>query len=624
MPDSNKIKFNKVIGFSSSLDTEPYEVSDSLWTRAEGIGFRKGVTTVLEGYTDELSPTSKPTYLANKIVDGLATWFYTANSPSNTTGELWSTTGATHTKVLPLSENSGTMSDLFTRIGEHENVEFSADEVNWYNVELSVFIQHRDADTLHELVDYLVTDGDYGVIPMDATVLPLFSLDDRPQIGFLNGLIYLNTTKANGLYVYTGSEWSISQKYINWTAMRSGSDVVNLTGMDTAFSVIRPYKNFLIGMNIVEGQGASTQPDYVGYTGENSEQTSLIRWSDVQPDPSSDPEWDIRTPATLAGQVYAAETSDDIVDGLQLSDSFIVYKNRSIYSLDFVGGTYVMNLSFLHDNYGLIAKDCVVNVENYHFCVGQDKIYINTGVEVQQIGDGFVDNLFYKTLRSGMEQRTFVSVDSKNSEVMIHFVSVDNTDADPSPDKAIIWNSATKAWSIKNIPNVTFSSYGVYSPQQPNNWDTATNVNITWDNLNKIWNSNTFDADALYVMSISYQDSKFMIQDPNGYRVQTVEGYDFVLEKTGIDLDEDRAVKYIDRIVPHVSGSGVINVSVGGSYRFNDAISWKSSAPFNLSSGYSVDRRVSGRLLSISFSGVAVNNMTLYGFTFEGYQAGLR
>lgn len=651
MPDSNKIKFNKVIGFSSSLDTEPYQVADSMWTRAEGIGFRKGLTTVLEGYTDIEAPTSKPTYLVSKVVNDQPVWFYTANSVNGATGELWSTTGASHTRIFPTSSSySGTTpvdpTNLYSRVGEHGNVEFSVDENVWYNVTLNTFVSNRDNGTLDALASYIVpastttvTSNTTSTVSASVDSLPLFSLDNRPQISFLNGLIYLNDTHTGGLYVYTGSEWKKSEKYDTWNEMQDGvGNQLPLTNVQTKFKSIRPYKNFLIGMNIDEGTGTpvvadsdgnpteTTDTEYVGYRGEGSVQPSLIRWSDVQPDPNSEPSWDVRTPITLAGQLYAAETPDAIVDGLQLRDSFIIYKEESIYSLDFVGGTYVMTLSFLHDNYGLLAKDCAVNVEGYHFCVGKNKIYLNTGSEVQQIGDGFVDNLLFDTLRAGFEKRTFVTVDHRNTEVLIHYVSTDNTDAEPSTDKAIIWNYLTKAWSTKNTPSVTFAAYGVYDPQLDNNWDTDESSGglSSWDNFNKIWNSNKFDASALYVLSISYAGRKMMVQDINGYRVPTIEGYDFALEKLEIDLDEDRVIKYVDRIVPHINGSGTISVRLGSSPQINSPVTWKPYQEYNLSESYSVDQRVSGRYLATSFYGVGVNNMRFYGFTFEGYEAGLR
>ena len=54
-----------------------------------------------------------------------------------------------------------------------------------------------------------------------------------------------------------------------------------------------------------------------------------------------------------------AEGYDPIVDGLSLRDTFIIYKQASVWRMDYVGGTYVMRFSKVLGTSGAMNRNCV-------------------------------------------------------------------------------------------------------------------------------------------------------------------------------------------------------------------------------------------------------------------------
>ena len=108
-------------------------------------------------------------------------------------------------------------------------------------------------------------------------------------------------------------------------------------------NTIRPYKNFLVALNWTDGTNKYPQTVY---------------WSN-QADPNTVPsDWDFADPANEAGTAELASTQGIILDGEQLRDAFIVYKEDAIHLMQFVGGTFVMNFKDVSKTTGALAQRC--------------------------------------------------------------------------------------------------------------------------------------------------------------------------------------------------------------------------------------------------------------------------
>lgn len=88
---------------------------------------------------------------------------------------------------------------------------------------------------------------------------------------------------------------------------------------------LRAFKNYLVALHVKKG--ATIYP-------------FMVKWSSPA-DPGAVPAtWDASDATNDAGETDLAEGGDVIVDGLQLRDCFMIYKESSCWRMDFTGGPY--------------------------------------------------------------------------------------------------------------------------------------------------------------------------------------------------------------------------------------------------------------------------------------------
>ena len=84
----------------------------------------------------------------------------------------------------------------------------------------------------------------------------------------------------------------------------------------------------------------------------------MVKWSDAAVPGAIPASWDETSVTGDAGELDIAETSDVIVDGLPLGDAFIIYKERSAYSMTFIGQPSVFRFQRLPNCDGMLARGC--------------------------------------------------------------------------------------------------------------------------------------------------------------------------------------------------------------------------------------------------------------------------
>ena len=114
---------------------------------------------------------------------------------------------------------------------------------------------------------------------------------------------------------------------------------------------LRPHTNYLMALDYTD-ELANPFPQ-------------LIKWSDAAEPGTIPQEW-APAPSNQAGSVSCAATPGAVVDGLTLRQQFIVYKQSSTFSLDFIGGQFIFGLRLLFANIGALSRNCVVEFEGKH------------------------------------------------------------------------------------------------------------------------------------------------------------------------------------------------------------------------------------------------------------------
>ena len=372
---------------------------------------------------------------------------------------------------------------------------------------------------------------------------------------------------------------------------------------------MRAFRSFLVALNIKRGG--------VSYP-------RVVKWSTeagIQDVPSS---WNETTSTVDAGEFELADTKGDIQDGLQLRDTFMIYKEDATYSMSFVGTPFIFSFRQLSPTIGAIAKNCVAEFDGGHAIFGKGNFYINDGQRLKPILPQKLKEYVFTTLDGARVSECFVAADYGRTEILFCFTA----DGAPSnqPNKAIVWNYITNTFCIRDLPDVAHMGYG-----NVGNPTTAT----TWADTTTYWNT----IDGPWTMSYDLQDKVLLFADPSntklyrdrsGNREDTTNMSSYI-ERTGLSLDEQgkpdqTSVKHISSIWPKMSTSSTntVNVYLGTQMSTQGGVTWGDPVVFDPDTQSKVSVRGTGKLYAVKFESTTDMEWELDGYTIEVKSAGKR
>ena len=372
---------------------------------------------------------------------------------------------------------------------------------------------------------------------------------------------------------------------------------------------IRAFRSFLVALNIKRGG-----VDY----------PRLVKWSTeagLQDIPSS---WNETTSTVDAGEYELADTKGDILDGLQLRDTFMIYKEDATYSMSYVGTPFIFSFRQLSPTIGAISKNCVAEFDGGHAIFGKGNFYINDGQRLKPILPQKLKEYVFTTIDGGQIEKCFVAADYGRTEILFCYTSDGALTLEP--DEAVVWNYITNTFTIREIPDTAHMGYGnVGNPTTSTTWAAASDG---WDTITGPW-----------TMSYDLQDKVLLFADPgktklyrdrSGNKNDTSDMTSFI-ERTGITVGsngqpDQTTVKRISSIWPKMSinSTNEINVYLGTQMSTQDGVSWGSPVTFNPNTQSKVSVRGTGKLYGVRFESTTDMNWELDGYTIEVEDAGRR
>lgn len=429
--------------------------------------------------------------------------------------------------------------------------------------------------------------ADDGTTRTDITgTAPTGGVYDRWTGGALNGVLVLN----NGVDV--PQFW--------------GGDVLTnlatLTGWDTNWRAasVRPFKNYLVALDVTKT--ATRFPH-------------MVKWS-AAADPGSVPaSWDETDPAIDAGELDLAETPDLMVDQLPLGDVNIIYKERSMYSMQYIGGQFIFRFARLPGDFGMLTRGCAVQYPGGHIVLSAGDVIAHNGQGPQSILTGRMRSWLFNQIDSTNYAACFVTSNPTRNEVWICFPESGETTC----TKALIWNWVDNTFGVRELNNVTYGASGQVNYTALSQWE---NDSDPWDADITTWDQDLFTpADArLLVCSttpdISQVDSSAQI---NGVDIVAT------LERTGLALDAPDQVKTLTRLVPRVDAQPgtVISIEFGGSMDAEVEPTWSNPVPYTVGTTYKADSFATGRYLAVRFSSTSTQPWRIRSYDMEITPRGL-
>ncbi len=420
---------------------------------------------------------------------------------------------------------------------------------------------------------------DDGTTKTDITgTAPTGAIDDRWQLNTLNGVLVTNNGKD--VPSYWGGDTSLN--------------LATLPGWDASWRAwsIRPFKNFLIALRFVKG--SSLFPH-------------MIKWSSRAVPGAIPASWDENDPTEDTGEQDIAQTSDILVDGMQLGDAFIVYKERSMYAMTEIGVPDIFRFQRLPGEIGILARGCVTDTPLGHVVLTAGDVVLHSGQQPVSIANAQVRNAIFNSINTSLFYRAYVTQNPQKNEVWVCIPTADSTVC----NVAYVWNWVDKTWAVRTLTNATYGAHGQI-PMGTGS-DTWSSVSGTWDTTDRTWTENEYSpAEARLLMS--HTNPLISLADAGSSDLGG--SISAVLERTGIPLSDANLVKTASNIYPRIDGPAgqTINVYVGFSMLPDSPPVYQAAIPFIPGVDRQVDFFITGRFMAVKFESTGYQRWRIRSF----------
>tara|TARA_R100001463_G_scaffold59_1_gene261 strand:+ start:4647 stop:6215 length:1569 start_codon:yes stop_codon:yes gene_type:complete len=430
----------------------------------------------------------------------------------------------------------------------------------------------------------------------------------------ITGTTHADVTRSSGAYTTlasTGKNWQgdalggvlvvnngidVPQSYL-----QSGSRFVDLAHWPSTLrcQVIVPFRNHLIALNL---------------TDDGTELPYSIRWSDAIPEGASNngsTTWTTASTASESSQITVGGTKGHLLNAIPLGNDLMVYKEDSIYSLTFTGGTFTFALRERFKDIGLFSRDAVVQISNNeHVLVSTNDVVMHNGSTLKSVIDDQVRTYLFSQIDSASASKTFLVHNKVRNEVWICYPKTNATNG--FPDEALIWNYRDNTWSIRALPGVNYIARGIVNPDLANTW-TATST--TWAADTLTWAQQPYNPTIDSLLMCGTNDTKLYLADSG----ITFDGTAITsrMERVGLHAGNPSAVKSITKVFPRIEGTGTVNISVGAELQANQGVSYSDPVSFTIGTDSEIDCRVRGRYLALKFENTTGNQFNMSGYAVE-------
>jgi hypothetical protein len=609
-------------------DVPPYNLPPNAWSNGNNVRFINDGVKKIRGYTEVMATCPFPPYYIFPYQDSEDNYYWLAFGEDDIA--VWDNTNwtdITRQKTLVLSgpvlASAGTItvdtgavltalsSSGTLRIGT--DIEVPASAANGYEI-----LTYSSKNTGTGVIT--LTGTTTKAHPDNAIVTPngVTATSDDDYDSNTTGRKW-TATNLNGIIIATNGYdtpqmWPLTSgipskthpmvELSNWpstpTASISGSALQKC-------AILRSFRTFVVGLN-----WERTDPE-----------PRLVKWSTEASYYSAPNTWDSLDATLDAGEYELADTPGEIVDGLPLGDSFIIYKNDSIYIMNYVGTPYIFSFKLLNPTIGCLTKNAVAEFQGGHFFMGNSDFYLNNGQTIQPLLPDKLRRAVFDMINAGDTsdpswKKCFVVADHLHTEMLACYPSDNSTVV----NKAVIWNWRTNTFSLRDLPTTAHIASGVMAVfPSGQTWTATTGI---WDADSEAWGSSAYDTHLENLVFADVSNSK-MYRDNHGNKNDTAT-MDSYVERSGYDLGDPQSVKFVSAVYPQieVSGNNTVNVYIGRQMSTEGAITWEGPVEFNPNDQSKVSCRVSGKYFGIKIESTTDMDWKLHGLAFEVQKKGLR
>lgn len=371
------------------------------------------------------------------------------------------------------------------------------------------------------------------------------------------------------------------------------TDFADLTNWpaSTTCKAFRSFKQFLLALDVTK-----TGVRY----------PHMVKWSHPA-DPRAVPaSWDHTDPTKDAGEYTLSETPGFLVDCLPLRDINVVYKEDSVWGMQYVGGVYIFRFYKIFD-FGLrvrravtmlpkgqhmlwTGEDLVVHdAQNYRsILTDRDRVWMNNNTNLQ------------------FQNRFFCATAWKQNEAWFCFVYGTPASGFEFPNLAYVWNYVDDTITLRDLPSI---SHIAESPIVTGTaGDTWAGDAAAWSSDKTPWGDRSFSGAFKKMLLVSPSNVKMYAGDRGTTWAGTA--FDSYLERTGMgipfeagDPPDITKTKVLKEVWPRLSGpSGeVVNIYITSQREVDQLLVWDGPFPFVLGQQKKINCLRSGKMFGIRY-----------------------
>ena len=388
-------------------------------------------------------------------------------------------------------------------------------------------------------------------------------------------------------------------------------DLPNWPATHTA-KIIRPFKNFLFALDITEG--GTRFPHRVRVSHPALPGAVPSSWDD--------------TDATK--DVFSLDISDvaagGLIDCVPLRDTNILYKERSTFGMQFIGGRDKWRVFQIFEQTGLLGDHCAVafNEGTQHFVATGEDIIVHNGQQRKSVANKRLQRWLQANISSTRYGRSFVVSDSGNSECLFCFP----LEGDDFPTLALVWHWHDDTVSFRELTPTSFISAGqLPSEAAAETWDSGSG---SWDSDTSTWDGLSTRPFVQQLLSAIPGSTKLEKLDTMNQRIGV--NYTAYVERTGLDLmgidrygnlvrDKDQR-KLIRGLWIYASGAPFL-VEVATQLEIDGPVAWSAPQTFTPGVDEKVDFAAHCRLYGVRFSSSSDSYWEISGYAVDVEPLGL-
>lgn len=501
---------------------------------------------------------------------------------------------------------------------------------------------------------------------VDPVANPWETLSDKWSATIINNLVVFNTrfyppigqhvmdSTADPLVELPGWGKPLSA---DWNLPADGSEPTpKPSAKDFGWRANRicTYKSYLVALGMHEKlQATDNVTKYF---------PNRVRWSDVAYEGALPSNWLQDSAVHDGGFVDLLDATSELMNGVPLKDSFMIYTNSETYIVDYVGGTDIFHNRKLFSDAGVLTPESVCEFEGKHFVVSKDDIFVHDGSTRQSVVEGRVKERIFNEINSINYRACRVHYNASDKEIMILYP----TNGDPEGniqnarvwfcDRAAVWNTQYDTWTFMDLPRVWDLTFGETLPSESTPWSSFLGTEGQQppdpdDDQHDIWSEDKFE-DTLWEVSFAgigtehvyalSQDNVMYVLDfgayqstvtydssvpVKGYRVDKIP-YQWYVKKEFIDMDDAEVEtirnKVVRTIYPQSSNQGTCMFEIGGTSYENSVAKMDSLKQYDSSKAAKICFLSNRRYHYLIISGDGQADIKLSGLDVDYYVEGTR